>query len=90
MSTELSISVTDSHAKAIEKAVQSGEYASASEVVRDAMRAWKINQKLGQAWDEGIASGRADPQKSIQDLKGEAKRRSRRSCDAAVSDPSRR
>ena len=44
---------------------QSGEYASASEVVREALRDWKFRRtqrdqiitELGRQWDAGIASG---------------------------------
>lgn len=49
-------------------AVDSGEYASASEVIREALREWRLRQPLRQAeverlrkaWAEGLASG--DPQ----------------------------
>lgn len=50
-------------------AVEAGEYASTSEVVRDAVRLWESRQQLREAeierlrraWDEGEASGSAGP-----------------------------
>jgi antitoxin ParD1/3/4 len=49
------------------QAVESGEYASASEVVREALRDWKFRRaqrdqiiaELGLQWGAGIASGLA-------------------------------
>jgi antitoxin ParD1/3/4 len=78
MTAKLSISVTDAHAKLIEEAVDSGEYASASEVVRAALRRWRADAIIGRLWDEGIASGQASPQMTMAQIKAEAKRRSRR------------
>ncbi len=51
----------------VKDVVQSGEYASASEVVRDALRLWKEHQKarerevseLRRLWREGEESGLA-------------------------------
>jgi antitoxin ParD1/3/4 len=56
-------------AKTVRKAVTAGEYASTSEVMRDALRLWQHHRELrardlavlGAAWDEGKASGRAGP-----------------------------
>jgi antitoxin ParD1/3/4 len=47
--------------------VESGEYASTSEVVREALRDWKFRRAqrekaiegIGRAWDTGIESGPA-------------------------------
>ena len=78
MPAKLSISVTDAHAKLIEEAVESGQFASASEVVRAALRTWTSEARLGALWDEGIASGRADPQLTMEQIKAEAKRRVKR------------
>jgi len=78
MTVKLSISVTDAHAKMIEDAVASGQYASASEVVRSALRGWTHAERLGELWDEGVASGTAEPQRSMDEIKAEARRRSRR------------
>ncbi|MDP3494916.1 MAG: hypothetical protein Q8R82_17525 [Hyphomonadaceae bacterium] len=75
MPSKLSISVTDTQLQDIEDALATGEYASASEVVRDAMRTWRINRKLGQLWDEGLASGFMKPGTTMADIKAEARRR---------------
>ncbi len=71
---KMSISLTSEHARLIEQAVQSGDYASSSEVVREALREWKGRRLLGRLWDEGLASGRADPAETIDDIKAEARR----------------
>jgi antitoxin ParD1/3/4 len=65
----LSIALPVPMAKAVRNAVENGEYASASEVVRDALRLWEARRQwreheleiLRQRWDEGKASGRAGP-----------------------------
>lgn len=70
---KMSISLPDTQARFIEQAVNSGEYASSSEVVREALREWKARRILGGLWDAGIASGQADPAESIDDIKTEAR-----------------
>jgi antitoxin ParD1/3/4 len=53
----------------IRRAVADGEYASTSEVVRDALRLWESRRHLREhdvrvvrsRWDDGKASGRAGP-----------------------------
>lgn len=62
---KLSIALTEELAREIEAAVESGDYATASEVVRDALGAWKRERadrdtaarRLRELWDEGLASG---------------------------------
>lgn len=71
---KMSISLTDEHARLVEQAVQSGDYASSSEVIREALREWKARRLLGALWDEGLASGRADPAETLDDIKAEARR----------------
>lgn len=78
MTTKLSISFTEAHASFIEDAVKSGHYGSASEVVRAAMRNMIPDASLVRLWDEGIASGRASPDLSIDEIKAEARRRLKR------------
>jgi len=70
---KISISLTSEQASLIEQAVSSGDYASSSEVVREALREWKAKRLLGRLWDEGIASGDA-PLETIDDIKAEARR----------------
>jgi putative addiction module CopG family antidote len=43
---KLSIALPPEMANWVRKAVQSGEYASASEVIRDALREWKRERRL--------------------------------------------
>ncbi len=65
----LSIALPAPMANAVRRAVEDGEYASASEVIRDALRLWELRRHLRerdldmlrQRWDEGKASGRAGP-----------------------------
>jgi len=66
---KMSIAVTPEMAGAVRAAVKSGDYASTSEVVREALRLWKSHQAarareveaLRRAWQEGIDSGPATP-----------------------------
>lgn len=61
--------LTEPMAARLRAAVDSGEYASTSEAVRDAVRLWderrqmreRQRERLGKAWDEGKASGPAGP-----------------------------
>ena len=63
----LSIALPVPMADAVRRAVEDGEYASASEVIRDALRLWESRRELRERdlevlrrrWDEGKASGRA-------------------------------
>jgi antitoxin ParD1/3/4 len=64
---KVSVALTAEMAAMMRQAVESGEYASASEVVREALRDWKFRRaqrdqiiaELGRQWDAGIASGLA-------------------------------
>jgi antitoxin ParD1/3/4 len=75
-------------ADAVRKAVDAGEYASASEVIRDALRLWEARRHLRardvdvlrRRWDEGKASGRAGPldiERLIAAERAKLKRRAR-------------
>ena len=66
-STGYPITVTrEQHAK-IKAAVERGDYASTSEVIRTALREWELKEELrrfegeriARLWDEGLASGPA-------------------------------
>lgn len=65
----LSIALPTPMADTVRQAVEAGEYASASEVVRDALRLWESRRQLRerdldllrQRWDAGKASGSAGP-----------------------------
>ncbi len=62
---KLSISLTPEFASDIRGAVATGEYSSTSEVIRDALRAWKqvrqdravASEALARLWREGVESG---------------------------------
>lgn len=86
----LSIALPEPMAAAVRRAVEAGEYASTSEVIRDALRLWEARRQLRerdlevlrQRWDEGKASGRAGPldvQRLIADER--AKRGTKREHD---------
>lgn len=77
---KLSLAFTPEHAAAVREAVQSGDYASNSEVVREAMRLWLERnarkriaaERIGALWDEGIASGWAG-ELTADDIKRKAR-----------------
>ena len=62
---KLSVALTPDMTAMLREAVESGDYASTSEVVRDALREWKLRRglrerevkELRRLWDEGLESG---------------------------------
>lgn len=81
----LTISLSSQQAGRLKQAVESGAYASSSEVVRDALRLWERREevrsleleRLKRAYEEGIASGEGrnvDPADFLAGLKAEARR----------------
>jgi len=62
---KISVALTPEMAAMMREVVEAGEYASASEVMREALREWKQRrtsrqraiEELGGLWDAGIASG---------------------------------
>ena len=73
MTAKASISLTDEHAKMISDAVESGEYASTSEVIREALRDWRQKQAVGVLWDAGLSSGFNERTETIDDIKKAAR-----------------
>lgn len=77
-----SITLSSELATAVDNAVAAGEYASASEVIRDALRLWKERrdlfgytiEELRALVQEGIDSGPGQFA-SIDEIKAEARRR---------------
>lgn len=79
---KVSIALTPEMLAVVREAVESGEYASSSEVMREALRDWKRRralerkevEELRRLWEEGLASGpgRLDDMAAI---KAEARRR---------------
>jgi antitoxin ParD1/3/4 len=64
---KISVAITaEQHAK-IKAAVERGDYATTSEVIRTALREWELKEemrrlegeRIARLWDEGIASGPA-------------------------------
>lgn len=79
---KVSIALTPEFLALLQEAVDTGEYTSASEVVRDALRHWSERRalrdlsvdELRKLWQEGVASG-PGRFKSIDAIKKEARRR---------------
>ena len=79
---KVSIALTGEQVAALKAAVDSGEYATTSEVVREAIRDWQLKRELRQEdilrlrrlWDEGKASGRPTTLDAAA-LRREARRR---------------
>lgn len=79
---KLSIALTPEMAAVVRQCVESGEYASSSEVIREALRDWKLKRSLQQneiaelrnLWQAGIESG---PGRfaGIDAIKAEARKR---------------
>ena len=80
--SKVSVSLTSEMAAFVEEAVAGGDYASGSEVVREALREWKLRrtlqledpEEIRRLWTEGLASG---PGRlgNIAQIKSEARRR---------------
>ena len=70
---KLSIALTAELAEAVRQAVQCGEYASTSEVIREALREWTRARDERTAsiayyrrlWEEGLASGVAEERRPL-------------------------
>ena len=80
--SKISVALTSEMAAMVNQAVESGEYATSSEVIREALREWKQRrgfrqyerEHLQQLWAEGIASGPGRFE-NIAAIKAEARRR---------------
>ncbi len=79
---KLSIALTPEMANEVRTAVKSGEYASSSEVIREALRDWHRKralqnqeiEELRQLWREGVESGRGQ-YSSMEEIKQAARKR---------------
>jgi antitoxin ParD1/3/4 len=66
---KVSVALTGQQVAALKAAVETGEYATTSEIVREALRDWQIKRelrqedvkRLRQMWDDGKASGGTKP-----------------------------
>jgi len=82
----LTISLSPKQATRVQEAVDTGDYASNSEVMRDALRLWERREELRlleieglkRAYADGIASGagrKVDGRTLLAELKAEARSR---------------
>lgn len=79
--SKISIALTSEMADLVDRAVDSGEYASGSEVIREALREWKMRREtrdeLRRLWDAGLESGPGGF-RDVAAIKREARRRHQR------------
>jgi antitoxin ParD1/3/4 len=79
----LSIALTPELAEIVREAVQTGDYASVSEVIREALREWSHERDERAASiahyrklvEEGLASGEPQPARSFEEIKAKALKR---------------
>jgi antitoxin ParD1/3/4 len=79
---KVSIALTGEQLTALKAAVETGEYATTSEAVREALREWQWKRelrgedlkRLRELWREGKASGHAAPL-DLADTRNEARQR---------------
>lgn len=85
---KISVALTSEQVNALKAAVETGEYATASEVVREALREWQWKRqlrgedlnRLRDAWREGKASGTAAPL-DMSGMRQEARRKLRKAAE---------
>lgn len=84
---KVSIALTGEQINALKAVVDAGEYATTSEVVREAIRDWQFKRELRQddirhlrqLWDEGKASGKAESV-NFSEFRAEARQRLRKTA----------
>ncbi|MFO1101073.1 MAG: type II toxin-antitoxin system ParD family antitoxin [Xanthobacteraceae bacterium] len=82
---KISVALTAEQVAALRAAVDAGEYATTSEIVREAVRDWQLKRefrredinRLRELWDQGLAGGSAG-RVNMQDLRDEARARLKR------------
>jgi antitoxin ParD1/3/4 len=87
---KLSVALTNEQVSALKAAVNAGEYATTSEIIREAVRDWQLKRELRQEdikrlrrkWDEGVASGSAGSL-DMKKLRKEARERLERTKKAS-------
>ena len=92
---KVSVALTGEQVVALKAAVETGEYATTSEIVREAVRDWQLKRelrqedikRLRQLWDEGIASGPGS-EVDMKQLRQEARRRLESAKKAAGNEDS--
>lgn len=81
--TKISVALTPEMNALVQQAVAAGDYATTSEVIREALREWKLRRslrqhataELKQLWDEGLQSGPGHFSDMSAAIKHEARRR---------------
>jgi antitoxin ParD1/3/4 len=89
---KLSVALTSEQVASLKAAVATGEYATTSEIVREAIRDWQMKhelrqrdiQRLRELWDEGKASGEPQPL-DFEELRREARMLAARAREAVGS-----
>jgi antitoxin ParD1/3/4 len=79
---KVSVALTSEQVLSLKAAVDAGEYATTSEIVREAIRDWQFKRemrredvrRLREAWDQGKASGAANPL-DFEELRRDARQR---------------
>jgi antitoxin ParD1/3/4 len=79
---KVSVALTSEQLLSLKAAVEAGEYATTSEIVREAIRDWQFKRemrredvrRLREAWDQGKASGAANPV-DFEELRRDARQR---------------
>ena len=90
---KISVALTGEQISSIKAAVETGEYATTSEIVREALRDWEFKRgmrqeelrRLREAWDVGKASGPASPL-SFDELRAEGQRRLKQAAKAVKNE----
>jgi antitoxin ParD1/3/4 len=76
---KVSVALTSELAEKVRAAVRSGDYASSSEVVRDALRGWSERRderdRLRRLVEEGIASGVAPRRRTPAEINADGRKR---------------
>jgi antitoxin ParD1/3/4 len=81
---KFSIALTPELAEMVREAVRTGQYASSSEVIRDALRGWLDERRplhpytiaeLRQLVDEGLASGFSEHYRTAAEISADGRRR---------------
>ena len=78
---KVSVALTGEQLAALKAAVDAGEYATTSEIIREAVRDWQLKRELRQEdvrhlrhlWSQGVASGSAG-EVDLAALRGEARK----------------
>ena len=79
---KVSVALTSEQLLSLKAAVEAGEYATTSEIVREAIRDWQFKRemrredvrRLREAWDQGKTSGAANPL-DFEELRRDARQR---------------